>query len=60
GDALFSGSIGITDLPFGDKEVLLNGIKTELFTLPDQFRVFPGHREATTIGKEKDMNPFFN
>ena len=60
GDALFSGSIGITDLPFGDKEVLLNGIKTELFTLPDQFRVFPGHREATTIGKEKDMNPFCN
>lgn len=60
GDALFSGSIGRTDLPFGSTETLLNSIQTELFTLPDHFAAYPGHREPTTIGKEKQTNPFFN
>ncbi|QNN74301.1 MBL fold metallo-hydrolase [Vagococcus carniphilus] len=60
GDALFSGSIGRTDLPFGSSEDLLNAVKNELFTLPDEFRAYPGHREPTTIGKEKRTNPFFN
>ena len=60
GDALFSGSIGTTDLPFGSMETLLNSITKELFSLPDNFSVYPGHRESTTIGKEKRNNPFFN
>ncbi|AQP53225.1 MBL fold metallo-hydrolase [Vagococcus penaei] len=60
GDALFSGSIGRTDLPFGDSQTLLDSIQRELFTLPDEMVVYPGHREPTTIGKEKQTNPFFN
>ncbi len=60
GDALFSGSIGRTDLPFGSSEDLLNSVRTELFSLPDDFKAYPGHREVTTIGKEKMTNPFFN
>ncbi|MEG0254917.1 MAG: MBL fold metallo-hydrolase [Vagococcus sp.] len=60
GDALFSGSIGRTDLPFGSTEDLLNAVQTELFTLPDEFAAYPGHREPTTIGKERLTNPFFN
>lgn len=60
GDALFSGSIGRTDLPFGNRQDLLQSIQTELFTLPDHFKAYPGHREPTTIGKEKKTNPFFN
>ncbi|MGM0139268.1 metallo-beta-lactamase [Enterococcus sp. DIV0755b] len=59
GDALFRGSIGRTDLPTGNLEQLLNSIKTELFTLPDEFPVYPGHGEATTIEREKKTNPFF-
>lgn len=60
GDALFSGSIGRTDLPFGNTEALLNAVKSELFTLPDDFAAYPGHREPTSIGKERLTNPFFN
>ncbi|WP_163654634.1 MBL fold metallo-hydrolase [Listeria sp. PSOL-1] len=59
GDALFKGSIGRTDLYTGDKETLLHSITTELFTLPDELIVYPGHREASTIGHEKTTNPFF-
>lgn len=60
GDALFRGSIGRTDLPFGDMEQLKKGIKAELFTLPDDLRAYPGHGPVTSIGREKKMNPFFN
>lgn len=60
GDALFKGSIGRTDLYTGSLEQLLTSIKTELFTLPDHYVVYPGHGEATTIGFEKATNPFFN
>lgn len=60
GDALFSGSIGRTDLPFGDGPTLIKSIQEELFTLPEEFAAYPGHREPTTIGKEKRTNPFFN
>ncbi|MGY3765342.1 MBL fold metallo-hydrolase [Vagococcus vulneris] len=60
GDALFSGSIGRTDLPYGESQTLLESIEKELFTLPDEMRAYPGHREPTTIGKEKKTNPFFN
>lgn len=58
GDTLFQGSIGRTDLPFGEHETLLSGIKEHLFSLADDIEVFPGHGEATTIGEEKEHNPF--
>lgn len=60
GDALFSGSVGRTDLPFGDSKALLTSIQEELFTLPDDMYAYPGHGPKTTIGKEKTTNPFFN
>ena len=58
GDALFNRSIGRTDLPGGDYEALRESIRTRLFTLPDNTEVFPGHGESTTIGEEKDFNPY--
>lgn len=60
GDALFKGSIGRTDLYTGNLEQLLHSIQSELFTLPEYFKVFPGHGEPTTIAWEKQTNPFFN
>ncbi|MEO6289454.1 MAG: MBL fold metallo-hydrolase [Ginsengibacter sp.] len=59
GDVLFRGSIGRTDLPGGDHETLLRSIRQELFSLPDDVIVYPGHGEPTTIGFEKKHNPFF-
>lgn len=58
GDALFARSIGRTDLPGGDFEELRESIRTRLFTLPDDTEVFCGHGESTTIGEEKDFNPY--
>lgn len=58
GDVLFRGSIGRTDLPGGNFEVLINSIRTQLFILPDDTVVFSGHGPATTIGHEKRTNPF--
>jgi hydroxyacylglutathione hydrolase len=60
GDALFAGSIGRTDLPGGDLLTLLRSIKTNLMTLPDDTKVFPGHGPASTIGDERKENPFLN
>lgn len=60
GDVLFRQSIGRTDLPGGDMDILLNSIRTELFILPDQTIVYPGHMDQTTIGYEKKHNPFLN
>lgn len=60
GDALFAGSIGRTDFPGGDLKTLLRSIKTNLMTLPDETRVFPGHGPASTIGDERVENPFLN
>lgn len=60
GDALFNGSVGRTDLPTGNLEQLLTGIRNQLFVLPDEFPVYPGHGPSTTILKEKRTNPFFN
>lgn len=58
GDVLFNGSIGRTDLPGGSMDVLLNSIRTKLFTLPDNTVVLSGHGPATHIGDEKKYNPF--
>lgn len=58
GDALFCRSVGRTDLPGGNFEELRESIRTRLFTLPDDTTVFPGHDEQTTIGEEKDFNPY--
>jgi glyoxylase-like metal-dependent hydrolase (beta-lactamase superfamily II) len=58
GDVLFHGSIGRTDLPGGDHEALLSNIREKLFVLGDDFIVFSGHGEQTSIGFEKKHNPF--
>ncbi len=60
GDVLFKRSIGRTDLPGGNHETLLNNIRQKLFTLPDNTIVYSGHGPATTIGEEKQENPFLN
>ncbi len=60
GDVLFRESIGRTDLPGGNHDQLLQSIREQLFTLPDDVIVLPGHGEPTTIGYEKKNNPFFN
>lgn len=58
GDTLFRDSIGRTDLPGGNTRQILSSIKTRLFDLPDHTVVFPGHGPETTIGREKERNPF--
>jgi hydroxyacylglutathione hydrolase len=58
GDVLFYNSIGRTDLPGGNHSQLINSIRQNLFILPDDCEVFPGHGPATTIGFEKQHNPF--
>ncbi len=60
GDALFAGSIGRTDLPGGDLLTLIRGIREKLLTLPDDTKVFSGHGPASTIGEERQENPFLN
>jgi glyoxylase-like metal-dependent hydrolase (beta-lactamase superfamily II) len=57
GDALFRGTVGRTDIPGADTALLLERIKTQLYTLPDDTVVFPGHGANTTIGAEKRSNP---
>ncbi|MGI6369759.1 MAG: MBL fold metallo-hydrolase [Ignavibacteria bacterium] len=58
GDTLFAFSIGRTDFPGGNFDVLINSIKTKLLSLGDDFIVYPGHGEHTTIKNEKQHNPF--
>jgi glyoxylase-like metal-dependent hydrolase (beta-lactamase superfamily II) len=58
GDVLFAGSIGRTDLPGGDFNLLVNGARKHLFSLPDATVVHPGHGPDTTIGRERRYNPF--
>lgn len=58
GDTLFQGSIGRFDLPLADGPTLLKSIREQLFTLPDDYVVYPGHGPATTIGEERESNPF--
>lgn len=58
GDTLFSGSIGRTDLPGGNTDTLLASIAEQLMKLSDDITVFPGHGPLTTIGEERQNNPF--
>ena len=58
GDTLFAGSIGRTDLPGGDHATLIGSITTTLFAFGDDARVYAGHGEPTTIGRERATNPF--
>lgn len=60
GDTLFAGSVGRTDLPGGDHDTLIEGIRRQLLVLPDTTVVHPGHGPDTTIGREKRVNPFLN
>ena len=60
GDTVFQGSIGRTDLPGGNHELLLNKIQSEIFTLPENMVLLPGHGPKTTVAHEKSHNPFFN
>lgn len=58
GDALFRETIGRTDLPTSNFDDLISGIKEHLLTLPNHYAVYPGHGAATSIGHEKNFNPF--
>lgn len=58
GDVLFLDGVGRTDFPGGSSQQLLSGIETKLLKLPDQTRVFPGHGDDTSIGRERLENPF--
>ena len=58
GDTLFCESIGRTDFPGGDLKTLLNSIRKELFTLPDDTVIVAGHEGESSIGHEKKYNPF--
>jgi glyoxylase-like metal-dependent hydrolase (beta-lactamase superfamily II) len=58
GDTLFAGSIGRTDLPGGNPRQIIESIASRLLVLPDETRVLPGHGQETTIGAERNSNPF--
>ena len=58
GDTLFAGSIGRTDLPGGSMEKILRSLHTRVLALPDDTQVTPGHGPQTTIGEERETNPF--
>jgi glyoxylase-like metal-dependent hydrolase (beta-lactamase superfamily II) len=58
GDTLFQGSIGRTDLPGGSFPQILASIREKLLSLPDELVVYPGHGDITTIGSEREFNPF--
>jgi glyoxylase-like metal-dependent hydrolase (beta-lactamase superfamily II) len=58
GDTLFAGSVGRTDLPGGDGPTLIRSIQSKLLPLPDSTVVIPGHGPRTTIGEERESNPF--
>ena len=58
GDVVFQGSIGRTDLPAGDYQVLMASIRNQVMTLPDETRLYSGHGPVTTVGEERRFNPF--
>jgi hydroxyacylglutathione hydrolase len=57
GDALFAGSVGRTDLPGGSREQLTEAIRAQIYTMPDETIVYPGHGRETTVGEERRTNP---
>jgi len=59
GDTLFAGSVGRTDFPGGSHSQLVSAVKTKIFPLGDELRVYPGHGAPSTIGRERMTNPFF-
>jgi hydroxyacylglutathione hydrolase len=59
GDTLFAMGVGRVDLPGGNWETLMQSIKTRLFTMPDDTTAYTGHGPPTTIGREKELNPWF-
>lgn len=58
GDVLFRGSIGRSDLPGGDHDTLIESIRTQLLVLPDETKVYSGHGPVTTVGEERESNPW--
>lgn len=58
GDAIFAGSVGRYDLPGGDGKVLAHSIQTQIYTLPEETTIYPGHGPTTTVAHEKTTNPF--
>ena len=58
GDTLFAGSIGRTDLPGGSYDKIIRSLHEKVLTLPDEVRVIPGHGPSTTVGDEREANPF--
>jgi glyoxylase-like metal-dependent hydrolase (beta-lactamase superfamily II) len=58
GDLIFQGSVGRTDLPGGDWEALVESIRKQVYTLPDETRILSGHGEETRVGEEKRENLF--
>ncbi len=60
GDVLFRGSVGRTDLPGCNPKELVSSIENQLYSLPDDYTVWPGHGPSTTVGEEKLTNPFVN
>ena len=58
GDVIFRGSIGRTDLPGGDYDTLMQSIQEQVLSLPDDVRILSGHMGETTVGEERQTNPF--
>ncbi len=58
GDTIFQGSIGRTDFPYGDHDLLIRGIREKIFPLGDEITILPGHGSPSTIGAERASNPF--
>ena len=59
GDTVFKNSIGRTDLWMGNMDILMDSIKNKIMTYPDEYKLYPGHMEETTVGEERVNNPFF-
>jgi hydroxyacylglutathione hydrolase len=59
GDSLFAGSVGRTDFPGGSHEALIEGVRRKILSLGDELSVYPGHGPESTIGRERQTNPFF-
>ncbi|MCX7608151.1 MAG: hypothetical protein N2049_02890, partial [Anaerolineales bacterium] len=58
GDIFFQGNVGRTDLPGSSPAALVESIRKQVFTLPDETRLLSGHGDETTVGEEKMFNPF--